>query len=131
LKFQIPNHKSQINPRLQFQMTETVLFLFGIWTIGIYLLFGACNLVLLLRSQFRRGGIAILRKIIFVSAQGFPQSQTRLSFHLPAMMQGIFFLLILTQVLLNGDIIEIKAEVTGFQQPKPLKASIFFIGLSA
>src|SRR5512139_921954 len=40
LKFQIPNCKSQINLKFQFQMTKTLFLLFGIWTIGIYLLFG-------------------------------------------------------------------------------------------
>ena len=35
MKFQIPNHKSQINSKLQFQMTQAVLF--GILSIVIYL----------------------------------------------------------------------------------------------
>jgi hypothetical protein len=34
-------------------MTKTLFLLVGTWTIGIYWLFGACDLVLLLRSQSR------------------------------------------------------------------------------
>jgi hypothetical protein len=59
-KLQIPN-KSQIS----ISNNQNAFLLFGIWTIGIYLLFGACNLVLLLRNQ---PFVAILRTISFLSA---------------------------------------------------------------
>jgi hypothetical protein len=39
-------------------MTKTLFFCLESWTIGIYLLFGACNLVLLPRNQTF---VAILR----------------------------------------------------------------------
>jgi len=47
----IPNDKSQVPNKFQIQMTKTVFFSFGIWVIEIYLLLGACKLVLLRRSQ--------------------------------------------------------------------------------
>jgi len=46
-KFQITSTKFQINSKFQIRMTETLILLIEIWAIGIYLLFGTCNLVLL------------------------------------------------------------------------------------
>jgi hypothetical protein len=45
-KFQIPNYKFQINPKSQSPMTKEFGLKFCIWNIEIYLLFGACDLVL-------------------------------------------------------------------------------------
>ena len=41
----IPNYKSQVSSKFQFQMIEQILF--RIWVIGIYLGFGAWKLVLM------------------------------------------------------------------------------------
>jgi hypothetical protein len=59
---EIPNHKSQIPNKSQIPISNdrNAFPLIGVWTIGIYLLFGACNLVLLQRSQH---SLANLRKI--------------------------------------------------------------------
>ncbi len=45
-------------------MTKTLFPSFGIWAFGIYLLFGACNLVLLLRNQYF---VAILHAILLTT----------------------------------------------------------------
>jgi hypothetical protein len=59
---EIPNHKSQIPNKSQISISndQNAFPMMGVWTIGIYLLFGACNLVLLHCTQHP---LAILRKI--------------------------------------------------------------------
>jgi hypothetical protein len=63
---EIPNSKSQISSKFQFQMIKTLFLLIGILVIGNYLLFDTCNVVLLKRSQ---PFIAILPTISHVRNQ--------------------------------------------------------------
>ncbi len=58
----IPNAKLQIPNKFQFSNDQEAFLQFRIWTIGSYLLFGACYLVLpLLTHAF----VALLRRIHF------------------------------------------------------------------
>jgi hypothetical protein len=50
-RVEIPNAKLQIPNKFQISNDQSAFLLFQIWTIGFYLLFGACDLVLLLGNQ--------------------------------------------------------------------------------